>query len=61
MRTHRSHRPYDIDANERRHIYFLTHFGQQSDEISKTIAQLVTELATEKLNQEFKEPYNACR
>ena len=59
MRTHGSHGPSGLDANEWRRI--LTHFGQQSVEISKTIAKIAKKLATEELNPELMEPYNACR
>ena len=60
MRTHGSHGPFGLEANEwRRRI--LTHFGQQSVEISKTIAKIAKKLATEELNPELTEPYNACR
>ena len=59
MRTHGSHGPSGLDANEWRRI--LTHFGQQSVEISKTIAKIAKQLATEELNTELMEPYNACR
>ena len=55
MRTHGSHGPSGLYANEWRRI--LTHFGQQSVEISKTIAK---KLATEELNPELMEPCNAC-
>ena len=55
-----SHGPFGLEANEwRRRI--LTHFGQQSVEISKTIAKIAKKLATEELNPELTEPYNACR
>ena len=59
MRTHGSHGPSGFDANEWRRI--LTHFGQQSVEISKTIAKIAKKMATEELNPELMEPYNACR
>ena len=59
MRTHGSHGPSGLDANEWRRI--LTHFGQQSVEISKTIAKIAKKLATEELDPELMEPYNACR
>ena len=59
MRTHGSHGPSGLDANELRPI--LTQFGQQSVEISKTIAKIAKKLATKELNPELKEPYNACR
>ena len=39
----------------------LTQFGQQSVEISKTIAEIVEKLATEEVNPELTESYNACR
>ena len=38
MRTHGSHGPSGLDANEWRQV--LTHFGQQSIEISKTIVTI---------------------
>ena len=38
MRLHGSHGPSGLDTNEWRQI--LTHFGQQSIEISKTIAKI---------------------
>ena len=59
MRTHGSHGPSDLDANEWRRI--STHFGQQSIEILKIIAKIARKLATEELNPELLEPYNACR
>ena len=59
MRTHGSHGPFGLEANKLRRI--LTHFGQQSVEISKTIAKIAKKLATEELNSELMEPYNACR
>ena len=59
MRTHRSHGTSGRDANGWRRI--LTHFGQQSVEISKTIAKNAKKLATEELNPELMEPHNACR
>ena len=59
MRTHGSQRPSGLDANEWRCI--LTQFGQQSVEVSKTIAKIAKKLVTEELNPELMEPYNACR
>ena len=59
MRTHGSHGPSGFDSNEWRQI--LTHLGQQSIEISKTKAKIARKLATEELNPEITEPYNACR
>ena len=59
MRTHGSHGPTGLDANEWKRN--LTHFGQQSVEISKTIAKIAKKLVTEELNPELMEPYNACR
>ena len=59
MRTHGPHGPSGLDAKEWRRI--LTHFGQQSVEITKTIAKIATKLATEELNPEVTQPYNACR
>ena len=59
MRTHGLHGPSGLDANEWRPI--LTHFGQQSVEISKTFAKIAKKLAPEELNLELMEPYNACR
>ena len=55
----RTHGPSGLDANEWRRI--LTRFGQQSVEISKTIDKIAKKLATEELNPELMEPYNACR
>ena len=57
MRTHGLHGPSGLDANEWRRI--LTHFGQQSVKISKTVAKIAKKLATEELNLELMEPYNA--
>ena len=57
--THGSDGPSFLDANELRRI--LTHFGQQSIEISKTIAKIARKLANEELNPELLEPYSACR
>ena len=59
MRTHGLHGPSGLDENEWRRI--LTHFGQQSVEISKTIARIANKLATEELNPDLMETYNACR
>ena len=59
MRTHGSHGPSGFDANEWRRI--LTHFGQQLVGISKRIAKIAKKLATEELNPELMELYNACR
>ena len=59
MRTHGSHEPSGLDANELTRI--LTHFGQQSIEISKTIAKIARKLAVEELNSELTDPYNACK
>ena len=59
MGTHISHGPSGLDANEWRRI--LTHFGQQSVDISKTLAKIAKKLATEELNPELMEPYNASR
>ena len=59
MRTHGSHGPSGVDENEWRRN--LTYFGQQSVEISKTIAKIAKKLATEELNLELAEPYKACR
>ena len=59
MRTHGSHGPSGLDANEWRPI--SAHFGQQSFEISKTIAKTARQLATEELNPELTDPHNACR
>ena len=54
-----SHGPSGLDANEWRRI--LTHFGQQSVEISKTLAKIAQKISTEELNHELLEPYRACR
>ena len=59
MRTRGSHGPTGLNANEWRRI--ITQFGQQSVEISKTIAKIAKKLATEELNPEPMEPYIACR
>ena len=59
MTTHGSHGPSALDANEWRRI--LTHFGQQSVEISKTLAKVAQKILTEILSHELLEPYNACR
>ena len=59
MRTHSLHGPSGLDANECRRI--STHFEQQSVELSKINAKNAKKLATEELNPELMEPYNACR
>ena len=59
MTTHGSHGPSGLDANEWRRI--ITHFGQQSVEISKTLAKIAQQISTEILSHELLEPYNACR
>ena len=59
MRRHGSHGPSGLDADEWSRI--LTHFGQQSVEILRTIAKIAKKLATEGLYLELTEPYRACR
>ena len=59
MTTHGSHGPSVLDAIEWKRI--LTHFGQQSVEISKTIAKTAQKKSTEILSHELLEPYDACR
>ena len=59
MTTHGSHRPSGLDPNEWRHI--LTHFVQQSVEISKTLAKIAQKISKEILSHELLGPYNACR
>ena len=60
MTTHGSHGPTGLDANEWRRI--LTHFGQQSVEISKTLAKIAQKISTKILSHdELLEPFNGCR
>ena len=59
MKTHGSHGPSGMNANEWRRI--LTHFGQQSVEISKSLAKIAQKISTEILSHELLEPYNASR
>ena len=59
MRRHGSHGLSGLDADEWSRS--LTHFRQQSFEISRTIAKIAKKLATEELNSELTEPYRACR
>ena len=59
VRTHGSHGPSGLNAIEWRRV--LTHIGQQSVDMSKTIAKITKKLATEEQNPELMEPYNACR
>ena len=59
MTTHGSHRPSGLDANEWRRI--LTHFGQQSVQISKTLAKIAQKISTKLLSPELFESYNTCR
>ena len=59
MTTHGSHGPSGLDANELKRI--LTNFGQQSVEISKTLAKIAQKISTEKLSHELHEANNACR
>ena len=58
-KLHGTHGPSDLDAYEWRRV--LTHFGQQSVEISKTIAEIAKKLATKELNLELTELNNAFR
>ena len=58
MTTHGSYGPSGLDANEWRRI--LTHFGQQSVEISKTLAKIAQKISIEILSHELLEPYSAC-
>ena len=59
MTTHGSHGPSGLNANEWRRI--LTLFGQQSVEISKTLAKIAQKISTELLTHVLLEPYNASR
>ena len=59
MRTHGSHRPSGLDADEWRKI--LTNYGQYAIDLCKTIAQLAQRIAREKLTENHLEAYNACR
>ena len=47
-----------LDAYEWRPM--LTHFGQHSVEISKTLAKIAQKISTEILSHELLEPYNVC-
>ena len=58
MTTHGSHGPTSLDANEWRRI--ITHFGQQSVELSKRLAKIAQKVSTQILSHELLEPYNAC-
>ena len=57
MKTHGSHGPSGLDANDWRRI--LTTFRSSSTDLSRTIARLAVKIATERLT--FIEIYNLCR
>lgn len=59
MKTHGSHGPSGIDANEWRRI--LSNFNSSSDDLCKTIAQIAQRIASVKLNPDHLTAYNACR
>ena len=58
VKTHDSHGPAGLIAKEWRRI--LTHIGQQSVGISKTLAKIAQKISTEILSPELLEPYNVC-
>ena len=59
MKTHGSHGPSGVDANEWRR--WLSNFNQSSTSLCRTVAQIAVRIATEEINSKFPEPYNACR
>ena len=59
MRTHGSHEPSGLDADECRKI--LTNYGKFSIDLCNTIAQLAQRRARKKLTENHLEAYNACR
>ena len=59
MTTDGCHGPSDLDADE--WICILTHFGQQSVEISHSQSKIAQNISTEILSHELLEPYNACQ
>ena len=59
MKTHGSHGPSGVDANEWRR--WLSNFNQSSTSLCRTVARIAIRIATEEIDSEFLEPYNACR
>ena len=59
MRTHGSHEPSGLDADEWRKI--LTNYGQFSINLCKNISKLAQRRTREKLTENNLEAYNACR
>ena len=59
MATHGSHGQPSVDADDWRR--WLSHFGQSSTNLCRTLASFARRLATEKVNEEDLRQYNACR
>ena len=59
MKTHGSHGPSSVDANEWRR--WMSNFSQSSTSLCRTVARLVVRIATEEIDNEALMPYNACR
>ena len=59
MKTHGSHGPSGVDGNKWRR--WFSNFNQSSTSLCRTVAQIAVRIATEEIDSEFLEPYNACR
>ena len=59
LKTHGSHGPSGLDANDWRRIF--TCFKEVSANIAKTVAKIAILLSTEKLSEKSLEAYNVCR
>ena len=59
MKTHGSHGPSGVDANEWRR--WMSNFSQSSTSLCRTVARLAVRIATEENDNEALIPYNACR
>ena len=59
MKTHGSHGPSGVDANEWRR--WMSNFSQSSTSLCRTVARLAVRIATEEIDNEALMPYNACR
>ena len=59
MAAHGNHGPSGVDPDGWRR--WLSHFGQSSTNLCRTLASFARRLATEKVNEEVLQPYNASR
>ena len=59
MKTHGSHGLSGVDGNKWRR--WFSNFNQSSTSLCRTVAQIAVRIATEEIDSEFLEPYNACR